>query len=80
MIVRDADGLRSVDRREGDRWLPMLPLDGIVDGREETFELTEVEGDRPVWIRAVDRSGNVDGSWAGGASSGVSAKRSASIE
>jgi hypothetical protein len=80
LIVRDAVGLRSVDRREGERWLPILPRDGIVDGREEFFELTEMEGDGPVWIRVVDRSGNVYGSWIGGARSGVSAARSASIE
>ena len=67
LVVTDAEGLRSVDRRHNDRWIPIIPRDGIVDGHEETFDLTDVEGAGPVWIRAVDRSGNVHGSWIGGA-------------
>lgn len=60
--VRDATSpLAEVHWRAGtEDWLPLAPVDGVVDAGEEEFELpvAAVEGAR-LWIRAVDRAGNV---------------------
>ena len=44
----------------GDRWRQAFPLDGLLDSREEQFELTLEPGAKsPVVVRATDALGNV---------------------
>jgi hypothetical protein len=58
------DGHSPVQRVEyasaGDRWRQAYPVDGLLDSREERFELTLEAGARsPVVVRATDALGNV---------------------
>ena len=61
--VRVEDGgspLAEVDARtEGGEWSPLVPLDGVIDAPVEEFDLPESLRGTRVWIRAVDRAGNV---------------------
>jgi hypothetical protein len=61
--VRDGDSVvKSVEYSlDAQRWQPAFPVDGILDGRQETFEIrldADASG-RTVVIRATDSSGNV---------------------
>lgn len=60
--VRDAGSpLSEVHWRNDDGdWIPLAPIDGVLDAAEERLELpiNAVRGAR-IWIRAVDRAGNV---------------------
>ncbi len=58
------DGHTPIQRVEyasaGDRWRQAYPSDGLLDSREERFELTLEAGARsPVVVRATDTLGNV---------------------
>jgi hypothetical protein len=58
------DGHSPIQRVEyasaGDRWRQAYPVDGLLDSREERFELTVEAGTRsPVVVRATDALGNV---------------------
>lgn len=62
--VRVADDLSPIVRVEysvdAEKWIPMMPVDGIADGREETFRLDRAVVDgRFVIVRAVDGQYNV---------------------
>lgn len=52
------DELNALSRAEysldGRRWLPAVPVDGLVDGRSESFELEVDAGVRLVLFRAMD--------------------------
>ncbi len=60
--VTVTDALSPVVRaewsRDGGRWQPLPPADGLLDGREERFEFTAAEGEHLVVVRAVDRHHN----------------------
>jgi hypothetical protein len=61
-VVRDAQS--AIQRVEyanaADRWKQAYPVDGLLDSREERFELTLEAGARgPVVVRATDALGNV---------------------
>ena len=44
----------------GDRWRQAYPIDGLLDSREERFELAlEAGAKSPVVVRATDALGNV---------------------
>ena len=44
----------------GDRWRQAYPIDGLLDSREERFELVLGAGAKsPVVVRATDGLGNV---------------------
>jgi hypothetical protein len=58
------DGHTPIQRVEyasaGDRWRQAYPVDGLLDSREERFELTlEAGAKSPVVVRATDTLGNV---------------------
>jgi hypothetical protein len=58
------DGHSPIQRVEyagaGDRWRQAYPVDGLLDSREERFELTlEAGAKSPVVVRATDALGNV---------------------
>ncbi|MEP0775519.1 MAG: hypothetical protein HRF46_14315 [Acidobacteriota bacterium] len=44
--------------RDGERWVPLTPEDGLLDGRRETFRLPAVKGPRLLAVRAVDAHHN----------------------
>ncbi len=44
--------------RDGERWIPLTPEDGLLDGRRETFRLPAVKGPRLLAVRAVDAHHN----------------------
>ena len=47
-------------RNEGGEWIPFAPVDGVLDAAEEVLELpTALTEGKRVWIRVVDRAGNV---------------------
>jgi hypothetical protein len=59
-----ADAQTPIQRVEyasaGDRWRQAYPVDGLLDSREERFELTlEAGAKSPVVVRATDALGNV---------------------
>ncbi|MEJ2580503.1 MAG: hypothetical protein P8127_02520, partial [Acidobacteriota bacterium] len=60
VIVRDS--LSPVARadwsRDGGMWTALAPTDGLLDGREETFEFPAESGRHMVVVRVVDRQHN----------------------
>lgn len=58
--IRDAgSSVRQVEySRDGDRWHPLAPLDGVLDGPEERFRFAAEDGRRLVVVRAIDRHHN----------------------
>jgi hypothetical protein len=44
--------------RDGDEWNALAPTDGLLDGREETFEFPAASGRHMVVVRVVDRQHN----------------------
>lgn len=44
--------------RDGERWEPLAPQDGVLDGPEEAFELAAASGRHLVVVRAFDRHHN----------------------
>lgn len=62
--VKAVDALSPITRAEGtvsaDRWRPLTPADGTLDGREEELTLTVPKPDGPAFlaIRVVDAAGN----------------------
>jgi hypothetical protein len=44
--------------RDGERWRPLAPADGVLDGRRETFGFAAAEGRHLVVVRAIDRHHN----------------------
>jgi catechol 2,3-dioxygenase-like lactoylglutathione lyase family enzyme len=61
-VVSVRDGLSPVARaewsRDGGRWTALAPTDGLLDGREETFEFPAASGRHMVVVRVVDRQHN----------------------
>jgi hypothetical protein len=62
--VRISDELSPIGRVEysvdAEKWIPMLPVDGISDAREETFQIDRASVDgKFVVVRAVDGQYNV---------------------
>ncbi|HMM35446.1 MAG TPA: hypothetical protein PKA62_12020, partial [Thermoanaerobaculia bacterium] len=62
--VKAVDALSPIVRAEGtvsaDRWRPLTPADGTLDGREEELMLTVPKPEGPAFlaIRVVDAAGN----------------------
>jgi hypothetical protein len=58
--VRDAGSAvqQAEWSRDGDRWNPLAPLDGVLDGPEETFRFPAEDGRHLVVVRAIDRHHN----------------------
>jgi hypothetical protein len=50
--------VRAEWSRDGERWQALAPTDGLLDGREETFQFPAVEGRHMVVVRVVDRQHN----------------------
>jgi hypothetical protein len=44
--------------RDGDEWHALAPTDGLLDGRDETFEIPAATGRHVVVVRVVDRQHN----------------------
>jgi len=44
--------------RNGDRWRPLAPEDGVLDGTDETFTFERLEDGALVVVRAIDRQHN----------------------
>lgn len=44
--------------RDGERWVPLTPEDGLLDGRRESFRLPAAKGPRLLTVRAVDSHHN----------------------
>jgi len=61
-IVSVSDNLSPIVRaewsRDGQEWTALAPTDGLLDGREETFEFPAVSGRHMVVVRVVDRQHN----------------------
>ena len=61
-IVSVSDNLSPIVRaewsRDGDLWTALAPADGLLDGREETFEFPAAPGRHMVVVRVVDRQHN----------------------
>jgi hypothetical protein len=61
-VVSVSDNLSPIVRaewsRDGLEWVPIAPRDGLLDGREETFEFPAASGRHMVVIRVVDRQHN----------------------
>ena len=61
-VVSVRDDLSPIVRaewsRDGDQWIALAPEDGLLDGREETFEFPAASGRHMVVVRAVDRQHN----------------------
>jgi hypothetical protein len=57
-----SDSLSPITRaewsRDGDEWTALSPTDGLLDGREETFEFPAAAGRHMVVVRVVDRQHN----------------------
>jgi hypothetical protein len=58
--VEDAHSpiVRAEWSRDGDRWLPLAPTDGLLDGTTESFEIPAEAGNHLVVVRVVDRQHN----------------------
>lgn len=56
VVVDDAgSSLAKVEwARDGERWEPLAPADGILDGRRETFDLPAATGRHVLVVRAID--------------------------
>jgi hypothetical protein len=50
--------VRAEWSRDGDEWIALAPADGLLDGREETFEFPAASGRHMVVVRVVDRQHN----------------------
>jgi hypothetical protein len=50
--------VRAEWSRDGDDWTALAPADGLLDGREETFEFPAASGRHMVVVRVVDRQHN----------------------
>ncbi len=61
-VVSVSDNLSPIVRaewsRDGDEWTALAPTDGLLDGREETFEFPAASGRHMVVVRVVDRQHN----------------------
>ena len=61
-IVSASDLLSPIVRaewsRDGERWQPLAPADGILDGTDERFEFPAASGRHLVVVRVVDRQHN----------------------
>ena len=61
-VVSVKDNLSPIARaewsRDGDEWTALAPTDGLLDGREETFEFPAQSGSHMVVVRVVDRQHN----------------------
>jgi hypothetical protein len=61
-VVSVSDNLSPIVRaewsRDGHDWTALAPKDGLLDGREETFEFPAVSGRHMVVVRVVDRQHN----------------------
>jgi len=61
-VVSASDNLSPIARaewsRDGHEWTNLAPTDGLLDGREETFEFPAVSGRHIVVVRVVDRQHN----------------------
>jgi hypothetical protein len=61
-VVSVRDDLSPIVRaewsRDGDQWIALAPADGLLDGREETFEFPVASGRHMVVVRVVDRQHN----------------------
>jgi len=61
-VVSASDNLSPIARaewsRDGHEWTALAPTDGLLDGREETFEFPAVAGRHMVVVRVVDRQHN----------------------
>lgn len=52
--------LVEVDARSaGEQWRPLAPVDGVLDAPREDFRPSVEDHPERLWIRAVDRAGNV---------------------
>ena len=60
--VSVSDSLSPIVRaewaRDGDEWTALAPTDGLLDGREESFEFPAAPGRHMVVVRVVDRQHN----------------------
>jgi len=57
--IRDVSSLARVQMsRDGGSWKEILPIDGLLDGSVERFEIEVEEGGHLVVIRAIDRHHN----------------------
>jgi hypothetical protein len=50
--------VRAEISRDGETWQALAPSDGLLDGRDETFEFPAAEGRHMVVVRVVDRQHN----------------------
>ena len=61
-VVTVQDNLSPIVRaewsRDGSEWTALAPTDGLLDGREETFEFPAVSGRHMIVVRVVDRQHN----------------------
>jgi len=61
-VVSVSDNLSPIVRaewsRDGLQWTALAPTDGLLDGREETFEFPAMSGRHIVVVRVVDRQHN----------------------
>jgi len=61
-VVSVSDNLSPIVRaewsRDGLEWTALAPADGLLDGREETFEFPATSGRHMVVVRVVDRQHN----------------------
>jgi hypothetical protein len=61
-VVSVRDNLSPIARaewsRDGHEWTALAPTDGLLDGREETFEFPAESGRHMVVVRVVDRQHN----------------------
>jgi hypothetical protein len=61
-IARASDALSPIVRaewsRDGERWQALAPEDGLLDGRDESFEFPAAAGRHMVVVRVVDRQHN----------------------
>ena len=61
-VVSVSDNLSPIVRaewsRDGLQWTALAPTDGLLDGREETFEFPSMSGRHIVVVRVVDRQHN----------------------
>jgi hypothetical protein len=61
-VVSVTDALSPIVRaewsRDGKSWTALAPTDGLLDGRQETFEFPAADGRHKVVVRVVDRQHN----------------------
>jgi hypothetical protein len=61
-VVTVSDALSPIMRaewtRDGDTWNALAPVDGLLDGRDESFEFPALAGRHMVVVRVVDRQHN----------------------